>query len=173
MEAKEMGEFIAGVRKEKQITQAELAKKLNVTDKAVSRWERGVGYPDINTLEPLADALGITLTELMKCSRNTEKGMDDGIITSIEIAKSQRKRAVKRIITGGSGCIIGIALVVYAVNLFLTRSWSLLLTGDDGPTAVFVAGRIGGLPPAVIGIIGVVILLYGINTIRKSTNSDK
>ena len=41
MEAKELGEFIAKKRKEKQITQAELAKRLNVTDKAVSRWERG------------------------------------------------------------------------------------------------------------------------------------
>ena len=53
MEAKELGKFIAKTRKENQITQAELAKRLNVTDKAVSRWERGLGYPDINTLEPL------------------------------------------------------------------------------------------------------------------------
>ncbi len=58
MEAKELGLFIAKLRKEKQITQAELAKRLNVTDKAVSRWERGLGFPDINTLEPLADSLG-------------------------------------------------------------------------------------------------------------------
>ena len=65
MEVKELGQFIAGLRKEKQMTQAELAERLHVTDKAVSRWERGVGYPDINTLEPLADALGVTLTELM------------------------------------------------------------------------------------------------------------
>jgi transcriptional regulator with XRE-family HTH domain len=70
MEAKELGEFIAKTRKENQITQAELAKRLNVTDKAVSRWERGLGYPDINTLEPLADALGVSLTELMQCSKN-------------------------------------------------------------------------------------------------------
>ena len=69
MEAKELGEFIAKTRKENQITQAELAKRLNVTDKAVSRWERGLGYPDINTLEPLADALGVSLTELMQCSK--------------------------------------------------------------------------------------------------------
>ena len=41
MEAKELGAFIAEIRKEKQITQAELAKRLHVTDKAVSRWERG------------------------------------------------------------------------------------------------------------------------------------
>ena len=41
MEAAELGKFIATIRKEKQLTQAELARKLNVTDKAVSRWERG------------------------------------------------------------------------------------------------------------------------------------
>ena len=72
MEATKLGKFIATIRKEKQLTQAELARKLNVTDKAVSRWERGLGFPDINTLEPLADALGITLTQLMKCSKEIE-----------------------------------------------------------------------------------------------------
>ena len=48
------------------MTQAELAGKIGVTDKAVSRWERGLGFPDINTMEPLADALGISLLELMR-----------------------------------------------------------------------------------------------------------
>lgn len=44
MEAAELGKFITTIRKEKQLTQAELARKLNVTDKAVSRWERGVSH---------------------------------------------------------------------------------------------------------------------------------
>lgn len=65
MEPKELGLLIVKLRKEKQITQAELGKRLNVTDKAVSRWERGLGFPDINTLEPLADSLGISLSELI------------------------------------------------------------------------------------------------------------
>lgn len=80
MEAKELGKYIAKKRKEKQITQKELAKRLNVTDKTVSRWERGIGFPDINTLEPLADVFGITLTELMRCSKETEDNLDGGII---------------------------------------------------------------------------------------------
>ena len=72
MDAKIFGAFIAKCRKEKNMTQADLAIKLNVTDKAVSRWERGIGFPDINTIEPLASALEISVLELMKCERITE-----------------------------------------------------------------------------------------------------
>ena len=61
MDAKMFGAFLAQVRRAQGLTQAELAEQLHVTDKAVSRWERGVGLPDINTLEPLADALGLSL----------------------------------------------------------------------------------------------------------------
>ena len=55
------------------MTQAELAQQLHVTDKAVSRWERGIGLPDINTLEPLADVLGLTLADLMHCHDSRQK----------------------------------------------------------------------------------------------------
>ena len=60
MEAKEFGRFIAGMRKEKKMTQAELAEKIHVTDKAVSRWERGLGLPDAGRCVPCraASALG-------------------------------------------------------------------------------------------------------------------
>lgn len=72
MDAKTFGAFLARMRKSQELTQAELAQQLHVTDKAVSRWERGVGLPDINTLEPLADALGLTLADLMHC-RNPQE----------------------------------------------------------------------------------------------------
>lgn len=55
MDNQKLGIFITELRKEKGLTQAQLAQKLNVTDKAVSKWERGVGFPDIKLLEPLAD----------------------------------------------------------------------------------------------------------------------
>ena len=54
MDAKTFGAFLARIRKARGLTQAGLAEQLHVTDKAVSRWERGIGLPDINTLEPLA-----------------------------------------------------------------------------------------------------------------------
>lgn len=59
------GEIIKKLREEKGLTQLELAKKLNVTDKAVSRWETGKGYPDIAILETLSSSLGVSVTELL------------------------------------------------------------------------------------------------------------
>lgn len=53
MDALETGRFIAQRRKELGLTQKALAQQLHVTDKAVSKWERGAGLPDINTIEPL------------------------------------------------------------------------------------------------------------------------
>ena len=56
------------------MTQADLAGKVGVTDKAVSRWERGLGFPDINTMEPLAEALDVSLLELMRSEMQTTEG---------------------------------------------------------------------------------------------------
>ena len=56
MDSQKFGAFISELRKERGWTQLELAQKLNVTDKAVSKWERGAGFPDIKLIEPLADA---------------------------------------------------------------------------------------------------------------------
>ena len=65
MDAKKTGLFICLLRKQKNMTQAELAARLNVTDKAVSRWETGKGFPDVSLLPPLAEALGTSVTELL------------------------------------------------------------------------------------------------------------
>lgn len=69
MDVQKFGAFIQSRRKDLGMTQGELGAKLNVTDKAISRWERGVGFPDIKLLEPLAEALQITIVELMRCER--------------------------------------------------------------------------------------------------------
>lgn len=72
MEAKKFGKFIAEIRKERKMTQADLAAEIHVTDKAVSRWERGLGFPDIQTIEPLAQALGISVLELMRSEQQEQ-----------------------------------------------------------------------------------------------------
>ena len=59
------GAAIKALRERKKLTQADLAQKLAVSDKAVSKWETGKGYPDITLLEPLAQALGVSIAELI------------------------------------------------------------------------------------------------------------
>ena len=66
MENRQVGNFIAERRKKKGWSQKDLASVLHVTDKAVSRWERGVGYPDVTLLKPLAAALDVSVTEIME-----------------------------------------------------------------------------------------------------------
>ena len=63
------GGFVAALRKEKGYTQKELAEKLFLSDKAISKWERGLSLLDIALLEPLADILGVTVAELLKGER--------------------------------------------------------------------------------------------------------
>ena len=65
MDREKLGGFIAQRRKELKLTQRELADAIHVTDKAVSKWERGMGCPDISLLEPLAEALGLSVDQLL------------------------------------------------------------------------------------------------------------
>ena len=69
MDLKEFGRFVARLRHERGLTQSQLAEELGVTDKAVSRWERAVGFPDITLLAPLASALGVSVSELVAARR--------------------------------------------------------------------------------------------------------
>ena len=67
MNKQSLGMMITSLRKEKQMTQLELANLKGVTDKAVSKWERDICYPDVNSLPKLAEIFGISVDELMKC----------------------------------------------------------------------------------------------------------
>lgn len=69
LDKEKFGEFVSKLRKERGMTQKELAEKLFVSDKAVSKWERGQSLPDITMLNPLADALDVTAAELLNCGK--------------------------------------------------------------------------------------------------------
>lgn len=72
-----MANLIAERRKEKGLTQKQLAEKLDVTDKAVSKWERGNGLPAIDYLQPLADALDISVSELLQGEASSTEDKSD------------------------------------------------------------------------------------------------
>ena len=69
MNTYEFGKFLCQLRKEKGLTQLQLAEKLNVTDKAISRWETGKNYPDIEIFESLSNVLEVSVSELLEGKR--------------------------------------------------------------------------------------------------------
>lgn len=71
MDKEKIGLFIKELHKEKNQTQRELAEKIHVTDKAVSKWERGLSIPDVAILPDLAKELDISIHELLQGERNT------------------------------------------------------------------------------------------------------
>lgn len=83
-----MGRFICELRKEKKLTQKNLAEKLEVTDKAVSKWERGISCPDVSLLVPLSKILGVTTGELLNGEKNqfTDKGNETANVVAKESA---------------------------------------------------------------------------------------
>ena len=74
MENRSMADVISSRRKELGMTQKELAEKLNITDKAVSKWERGIACPDTGTIPKLAQILGVSLEELMNAQPTAVPG---------------------------------------------------------------------------------------------------
>ena len=149
MEAKKFGQFIAGIRKEKKMTQAELAGKIHVTDKAISRWERGLGFPDIQTLEPLAQALGISVLELMRSERQETEKQDQqpeefrytqGEVAEMlqnagDISRQQKKQ------DRDASVIAGIVLAAITIIVWMTKLASFggaLVVGGIAAT-VFVS----------------------------------
>ena len=117
MDSQKFGAFVAQCRKDKKMTQADLAAKLNVTDKAISRWERGVGFPDINTIEPLAAALDASVAELMESERIDESEVS--ITTSNEIVNNTLNFAEKQIQQERKNILSIIGCLTSAVILIL------------------------------------------------------
>lgn len=94
MDLIKIGNFICELRNKKGLTQEELAKKINVTNKAISRWERGVGLPDISLLEPLSNALDVTILELLNgkhLNGNDEVQKNDVNIMLNVLSKKNKK----------------------------------------------------------------------------------
>ena len=109
MNNEKMGAFIAELRKEKQMTQRELAAKLNITDKAVSKWERGLSLPDIALLTPLAQELGVSVGELLEGEK--EKNNRDDVANTLDYADKAMRNKVRS--------FRSVAAAVFSVGLLL------------------------------------------------------
>lgn len=77
MKKETFGSMIAALRKEKGMTQLELAEKIGVTDKAVSKWERDLSFPDVNLIPKLATIFNVTVDELMQVKADIKENAAD------------------------------------------------------------------------------------------------
>lgn len=95
MDLVKIGRFIAECRKEKGLTQSQLAEMLNITDKAVSKWETGKGLPDVSIMIELCDILGINVNELLSGERLSEENYrekaNENIVSMIKVADKNRR----------------------------------------------------------------------------------
>ena len=85
MDYKKIGQLIKKKRVEKDMTQQDLAEKLHVTDRAISKWERGIGAPDISLLQDLSKILGISIQEVLQGEEQIKKELktNDKIIITL------------------------------------------------------------------------------------------
>ena len=115
MNAKDMGLFINELRKENKMTQMELADKIHVTDKAISRWERGIGFPDVQLLPSLAEALYISVAELISCKKSSNYSNEEvtNIIHNLDVYKMESFRQDRKADKISLICMIFVAACVY------------------------------------------------------------
>ena len=110
-----IGKLIAEIRKEKDMTQKELAEKLNITDRAVSKWERGICCPDISLLEDLSKILDVPIHNLISGKRNNEKITEDTITKTIKYANDSIRKKIFRI---SNNILIGIIIISLTLLVF-------------------------------------------------------
>lgn len=118
MNTEKVGRFIAERRKEKNLTQKQLADLLGVTDKAVSRWETGKGYPDIEILRILSEKLNVSLNELLSGEKIPEEKIIESAEEHIVYAYRKEKKTKKksRIIVAAVLICCVLICSVFAVN---------------------------------------------------------
>lgn len=83
MKERTLGNMIALLRKEKGMTQLDLAEKMGLTDKAVSKWERDLSAPDVSSIPKLAEILGVSVDELMQVKTDTKENLSNSKVKAI------------------------------------------------------------------------------------------
>ena len=128
MQKQTLGQKIAELRKAKNMTQLELANLLNITDKAVSKWERDISCPDINTFPKLAEILGVSVDELLQSNlgaKNDKEKFDiDIVLKAIPLALSIAVTvlaAIDQICWEDAVLLLGIGLLSLSIRAFRNK----------------------------------------------------
>ncbi len=115
-----IGKFIADCRKKASLTQMQLAEKLGITDKAISKWERGISMPDTSLMLQLCDILGISVNELLSGERITmENKNQKNEQLLLDMAKEMERK--NKIIWSAMWTILGVSIVGLFACIFVAR----------------------------------------------------
>ena len=132
MDSGKTGTLIAEARKAKGLIQRQLAETLHISDRTVSKWERGAGFPDVALLEPLADALGLTVRSLLRGEAEPPEAESSGTVSALpedillrEVIRTlyqQQRGKLRRNIGRVFGGLAALALVGFVLFGILDRS---------------------------------------------------
>ena len=116
MDQIKIGKFIADERKRKGYTQKQLSGKLEISDKTISKWERGNGFPEVSLLLPLCNELEITVNELLSGERVSEedyrKKAEENMVNLVREAQESKKKIILSAIVVGLAIIAALPLIM-------------------------------------------------------------
>ena len=162
MTSKECGNFISELRKEKKLTQKELAEKIIISDKAVSRWETGKGYPDVTSLVSLSEYFDVSVNELLAGKRLTVEDIketaDVNLISVFEQVQKNKKQQNLQVAVYTSVLIVVLLPVLIIIGKELFVSMTTQIQAENIISAV------------VSTVVGIVLLIVGF-LIRKGNVS--
>ena len=153
MNQERIGKFIAKCRKDKKMTQSELAEKLGVTDKSIGNWENGRNMPDLSLFKPLCDELDITINDLLSGEKiSTEKQQEkfeENIVNTIDYSTKKINRY---------GNVIGLLLVIF--GLFISMSAIMIFPSESSWGSIY-------------SIFGIIVFIIGISKLTKGIKYSK
>ena len=148
MDQIKIGKFIADERKRKGYTQKQLSEKLEISDKTISKWERGNGFPEVSLLLPLCNELEITVNELLSGERVSEedyrKKAEENMVNLVREAQESKKKIILSVIVAGLTIIAALPLFMISGMLEM-ENWLRVTIIIIGGVVVF-----GGIAVACV-----------------------
>lgn len=148
MNQEKIGKLITTLRKEKKLTQKELANILGVSDKSVSKWERGVCLPDVSLFKPLCEVLNITLNEFFAGEKieeqNYKEKADENLLQALENSTFTLKEKQKYFKEKWQKeHFFALTLVMFVIAFFIIYGW---IKNDRNITILFIImGFVSGI----------------------------
>ncbi len=157
-----IGKFIANCRKEKKLTQAQLAEKLNITDRAISKWETGKSMPDSSIMLELCEILGITVNELLSGEKvdmeNYEERADENLIT---LKKKDENNMTKNMMISILFSVVSLTGIMVCLICDIAISGGL--TWSQIPVSSIVFAWVISFPIIIMGKKGIIGSLISIS----------